>query len=221
MSMSKTVKAWDWDKNNDDIWFSPCEESYYLLNRWKEKGFNKFLDLGCGRGRHSIQFAKDGFDVTAIDLSEVAVSGLNDWSLRETLSITAKVGNMMCLPIEEDSFDCLLAYHVISHTDSIGINQVIAELHRVLKPGGEFFISFCSKNAWSFRDAGFPKLDDNTIIKIEDGAENDVPHFYADDITIKHLLKGFKMITVRQVQDVILQGSDYVSWHYFVLGQKE
>lgn len=34
-----------------------------------EKG-SKVLDLACGAGRHSILFAKNGFDVTAIDISD-------------------------------------------------------------------------------------------------------------------------------------------------------
>ena len=218
--MSELVKAWNWDKNKDDIWFIPSEESYYLLNRWKEKGFSKFLDLGCGRGRHSIQFAKDGFDVSSVDLSPVAVNGLNEWAGNEDLNISATVSDMMHLPFNDNTFDCLLAYHVISHTDSKGIIKVISEIRRVLKAGGEFYITFCSKNAWSFKEAGYPKLDENTVIKIENGAENNIPHFYVDDKVIKELLKGFKLITVRHIQDVVLDGHEYVSWHYFVLGEK-
>ena len=216
--MSELKKAWDWDKNNEKIWFTPSEESYYLVNRWKEKGFINFLDLGCGRGRHSIQFAKKGFNVKSVDLSEVAVSGLNEWAKKEGLNISAVIGDMMNLPFKDHEFDCLLAYHVISHTDTKGIIKVLSELKRVLKPNGEFFITFCSKNSWSYKDAGYPKYDENTVIKIEEGPENNVPHFYADDSLIKEILQGINIITVRHVQDVIIEGHDYVSWHYFILG---
>lgn len=219
--MEKISKAWDWDKNTDKIWFTPCEESYYLINRWREKGLYEFLDLGCGRGRHSIQFAKAGFNVNSVDLSEVAVAGLSKWAEEENLNINVNICDMMNLPFKDNSFDCILAYHVISHTDSKGIIKILSELKRVLKAGGEFYITFCSKNSWSFKDSGYPKLDDNTVIKVEDGAENNIPHFYADDALIKELLSDFKLTTVRQVQDVVLEGHDYVSWHYFVLGGKQ
>ena len=39
----------------------------------KESGSNKslkILDVGCGTGRHSVELAKRGFDITGIDLSE-------------------------------------------------------------------------------------------------------------------------------------------------------
>lgn len=218
--MAELTKAWNWDKNKEAIWFTPSEDSYFLLNRWKGNGFKRFLDLGCGRGRHSIQFAKSGFEVSSVDLSDRAVNGLNEWAEKENLSISAVLGDMMNLPFDDNTFDCLLAYHVISHTDSKGIVKVISEISRLLKAGGEFYITFCSRNAWSFKDSGYPKIDENTVVKIEDGAENNIPHFFVDDADIKELLKEFKLITVRQVQDVVLDGHDYVSWHYFVLGEK-
>lgn len=218
--MQDNTKAWDWNKNSDELWFVPSEESYYLVNRWKEKGFKKFLDLGCGRGRHSIQFALNGFDVSSVDLSDVAVAGLQKWAEKEGISISTAIGNMTDLPFEDGSFDCLLAYHVISHTDSKGIIKVISEIRRILRDGGEFFITFCSKNTWTYKESGYPKLDENTVIKLEDGPENNIPHYHVDEVVLKELLSDFNLITVRQVQDILINGSEYVSWHYFVLGRK-
>lgn len=63
-------KAWDWEKNQSDYWLIPCVESPYLAERWQGKGFLRFLDLGCGLGRHAVYMAKKGFEVTAADLSE-------------------------------------------------------------------------------------------------------------------------------------------------------
>jgi hypothetical protein len=30
-------KAWDWEKEKNNIWLEPCEESYYYVNKWKNQ----------------------------------------------------------------------------------------------------------------------------------------------------------------------------------------
>ena len=177
-------KAWDWEKIETDIWYRPAEIAYYLAERWKQKGYSHFLDLGCGLGRHSLFFARKGFTVHSIDLSESAVEGLRATASEQNLPITAQCGDMSALPYQDDAFDCLLAYHVISHTDTAGIKKILSEIRRVVKNGGEVYLTLCSKNAWSYKEAGFPVVDENTVIKVEDGPENGIPHFFTDAETI-------------------------------------
>lgn len=44
-----------------------------LLDYLKSKAGSFMLDIGCGKGRHSVQLASKGFDVTGIDLSERSI----------------------------------------------------------------------------------------------------------------------------------------------------
>jgi len=220
--MENISKPWDWNRNTQEFWNTPSEESYYLLNRWKNKNYRSFLDLGCGLGRHSLLFARNDFMVDSFDLSNKVIEDLraksNELGLKQ---ITFTTGDMNQLPYADNSFDCLLAYHVISHTDSQGIKKIIKEIDRVLKEDGEFFLTVCSKNSWSFQEAGYPKYDENTIIKIEDGPENGIPHFYCDENTIKELFNTFNVINIKHTKDIILYGSELKnSWHYFILGTK-
>jgi ubiquinone/menaquinone biosynthesis C-methylase UbiE len=221
--MKEISKPWDWSKNTQDFWNNPSEESYYLLNRWKNKNYKYFLDLGCGLGRHSLLFATNDFQVNSYDLSNIAVNELKSKTASLGLhNIVCTTGDMNKLPYPDNSFDCLLAYHVISHTDSQGIKNIIKEINRVLKSNGEFYLTLCSKNSWSFQEAGYPKHDENTIIKIEDGPENGIPHFYSDEDTITDLFGNFRLINIRHVKDVLLHETALKnSWHYFILGQKE
>jgi len=171
-------KAWDWNKESSPVWLQPSEESYFIAQKWKDKKIKKVLDFGCGRGRHSIYFAKQGFHVSAFDLSEESTEYLRAWAERENLSVGIKTADMLELPYDDNSFDAIFAYHVISHTDSAGIKKIIREISRVLKIGGEIYITLCSKETWSFKDAGYPKLDENTVIKTDEGPEKGIPHFY-------------------------------------------
>lgn len=213
-------KAWDWKRNASDRWDEPSEISYYLVQRWKEKGFGRFLDLGCGPGRHSMQFARAGFDVTAFDLSPEAVAMVEGKAREAGIGIGTRCGDMRRLPFPDASMDCLLAYHVISHTDTEGIREVLSEIRRVLRPGGELYLSFCSKKAWSFAEAGFERLDANTVLKREDGPEDGIPHFFVDEESLMSLLEGIDLLSLQHIQDLVVGGEPYGSWHYFLLGRK-
>lgn len=216
--MPEISKAWDWSKSNAQEWNYPSEESYYLLHRWQNRGFQRMLDLGCGRGRHALQFARAGFQVRAMDLSEPVVKALAQQAAKAHLPIQATTGDMLQLPYEDRQFDCLLAYHVISHTDSKGIQRILEEIRRVLKTGGEFFLTFVSKNGGGYQRSHYPRIDAHTLLKTDEGPEKNIPHFYADERLIHELFANDHLITVRQVQEVPVKAGDRDSWHYMVLG---
>jgi 2-polyprenyl-3-methyl-5-hydroxy-6-metoxy-1,4-benzoquinol methylase len=77
----------------------------YCALKWKEKGHKDLLDLGAGLGRHAIHFAKQGFRVNAIDISDYAIEYAKNWAAKEGLAIDAKVGDMLSLPYGDHAFD--------------------------------------------------------------------------------------------------------------------
>jgi len=209
-------KSWDWDKVSEQIWLQPSEESYFIAHKWKEKNIKKVLDFGCGLGRHSIFFAKQGFHVSAFDLSEEATHHLKSWSEKENLSIEIKNADMMQLPYDDNSFDAIFVYHVISHTDSAGIKKIINEMSRVLRIGGEIYITLCSKESWSFKEAGYPKLDESTVIKTDEGPEKGIPHFYVNFNDILDLLANYDIESNRHKEECYFSGKKLSSKHYFI-----
>jgi ubiquinone/menaquinone biosynthesis C-methylase UbiE len=84
-----------------------------------------------------------------MDLSIKGTEHLRKWADRENAAVDIRTGDMLALPYGDSSFDCVFAYHVISHTDTAGIRVIIGELGRVLKPNGEFYLTICSKESWS------------------------------------------------------------------------
>lgn len=209
-------KEWNWAEIKEKLWSEPSEDVYYYLNRWRKQGYKSFLDLGCGIGRHSLLFAENDFETYSLDLSQYAIDLLDEKAKELKLDIRTIISDINELPYEANKFDCLLAYHVISHTDSSGIKVIINEMNRVLKVGGEFFITLCSKNSPSFTQKNYPQIDDNTIIKTE-GPEMNVPHYYSDLCSVQELLSDFEIIRIRHIEDI---SGDTSSWHYFIHGRK-
>ena len=197
-------EKWKWEFVKDDesnIWKNPSVESYYLLHRWKEQNKKEFLDLGCGLGRHSILFGKYGFNVHCFDINEEAIVKTKEWAESESLDFEYNIGDMRKLPYKDESMDYILSRNVISHTDTQGVKQTIAEIHRVLKVGAECYLTLASKDAQGFKRKDWPSLDENTKITMEEGAEYKIPHFYADYNLIEELFRDFEIISITHVEE--------------------
>ena len=167
-------KPWVWSKLNasaQEQWKEPCIESYYLINRWKKQNKKDFLDIGCGLGRHTVQFAKNGFNVKGIDLSKEAVKSTKSWLEKEGLKADIKELDMIQLPYQKESIDCILCRNVISHTDTEGIKIIIEQIYNILRDGGECFLTLGSKNAETFKNENNPKKDANTAVRMDEGPE--------------------------------------------------
>ena len=222
--MEVKTKPWDWKIVKGDYeakWKTPSEEVYYLINRWHQEQKESVLDLGCGIGRHSILFSKEGFKTYGLDLSENAVSRARDWANECGLDIDFQVGDMISLPYSDEMMDAIFAYYVISHTDTKGVVKVIDQIDRVLKPQGEAYLTFGSKSSWGFKE-NWPVVDENTKIRIEDGPDNNVPHFYADPELIYNLFGNFDILDLKHIQKIEKVNEKVKTHeHYHVLVRKK
>ncbi len=218
-------KGWNWNivvGEHEDYWKNPSIESYYLLNRWLSQNKKEFLDLGCGLGRHSILFGKNGFNVHCMDISQDAVDKTRAWAETEKMTFDYAVSDMLNLPYEDNSMDCILCRNVISHTDTEGMKKVINELYRVLKNGGECYLTLGSKDTWGFKQEDWPLIDANTKLRMEEGPEYKTPHFYVNYEDAKNLFSDFNIITIYQVVDYFeKEDKVYDSYHYHLLIKKE
>lgn len=194
----------------------PSIESYYLLSKWKSENKKDFLDLGCGLGRHSILFGQNGFDVLCFDISDEAIKRTREWAESLNLKLDYKVGDMIKLPYEDNSVDCILCRNVISHTDTEGIKKIIKELKRVLRENGECYLTLGSKDTWGFKQEDWPLIDPNTRLRMEEGPEYEVPHFYADYDLIEELFSDFDILDIYQIVDYY-GDKKLGSYHYHVL----
>jgi ubiquinone/menaquinone biosynthesis C-methylase UbiE len=216
ISIMVKSKAWNWDISVAAQWEEPAGEIYPILNRWKTKKYENILDLGCGIGRHSVLFAQNEFKVSATDLGKEGLEKLEEMAGKLKLTIEINHADMVSLPYKDSEFDCILAFHSIYHQDDEGIRKVISEIKRVLKPGGEAFVTFNSKNGTSFNSADVKRISGNTIVKTH-GHEEGIPHYYANKEEVEELLKDFEIIEFSHKEEYY---PDYIGAHFFVLLNK-
>jgi SAM-dependent methyltransferase len=109
----------------------------------------RILDVGTGTGR-LWQYVPAEVEGYALDLSPVGAA--RALARRPDLTVSASVGEH--LPYPDQFFDLVVSADTIEHTFSPG--QTLAEIFRVLKPGGTFSASFPTPN--SLRKWGWNQL---------------------------------------------------------------
>lgn len=193
---------WNWRKiENIEYWKSPAKEVYAYLYLWSKKPNNKsLLDLGAGIGRHSLLFAKHGFDVTALDSSLSGIEDISNDLKKSNIKVNVIQSDMRAIPFSDNRFDFLIAYNSVYHSDDTGIRAVIKEIHRVLKPYGEAFITLLSKEDESFLDNIENLVSENTLLKKEQD-DSVLPHFFVDKDMIPKLFDDFKINSIYQSKE--------------------
>jgi SAM-dependent methyltransferase len=107
----------------------------------------RVLDLGCGAGRHAFEAWRRGATVVALDRSEAelkevrAVAGgmLAAGELVDGAPGGALNGDALALPARDETFDAVIASEVLEHVWDDA--RAIAELVRVLRPGGRLAVT--------------------------------------------------------------------------------
>ena len=119
----------------------------YLLDqvmKGRYRQTDKILDAGCGAGRNLHWFLKENIDVYGVDLNPGAINELKAAypSLPADRFQSCPVEH---LPFENNFFDHVISSAVLHFANSISqFQNMLAEMARVLKPGGSLFIRMTS-----------------------------------------------------------------------------
>ncbi len=100
----------------------------------------RILDLACGQGRHAIELAKRGYDITGLDYSEYLLSVASERARKEGVEVNFIKGDMRELPFENE-FDAIYMFFTSFGYFSDEENfRVLKEVSKSLKKGGKFLI---------------------------------------------------------------------------------
>jgi len=124
-------------------WFEQVERFRYAvepfifsLAQFTRHHGKTMLEVGVGAGTDHLQWARAGCVCYGVDLTEAAIE-----TTRERLAVYGFQSDLRridaeTLPFDDHRFDLVYSWGVIHH--SAHPEKIVQEIHRVLKPGGEF-----------------------------------------------------------------------------------
>ena len=125
--------------------FKQAERSYSAFQPHIELEDKNVLDVGCGLGGKELFYLQKGAcSVTGLDISEtnvqIARSCFAERQPGAEQRLRLVVADAAAMPFADNSFDAAISTYTFEHlADPAG---VLGEMQRVIKPGGEVFISF-------------------------------------------------------------------------------
>ena len=107
------------------------------------------LEVGCGMGCMAMNWARQGARVTAVDLNPVAVEQTRRRFTVFELEGDIREADARRLPFDDNAFDYAYSWGVLHHSPDLRAS--LAELHRVVKPGGGVGVMLYNRESLLFR----------------------------------------------------------------------
>jgi 2-polyprenyl-3-methyl-5-hydroxy-6-metoxy-1,4-benzoquinol methylase len=192
--------------------------------RWKGK---RVLEIGCGIGTDTMNFARNGARITSVDLSEksleVARQRAKLFGLEDRITFAQANAEELTRYVAVEPYDLIYSFGVIHHTPHP--ERVLEQLRYYIKPGTMLKVMVYYRWSWkvlaillSYGKGQFWKLDQ--LIARHSEAQTGCPVTYAySRRQASRLLEHYRF----SVRDVVVDHifpykiSDYVQYKYTVV----
>jgi SAM-dependent methyltransferase len=191
-------KQWDktYASSGDFFGKDPSELAVSALPTFKDNKVRTVLELGCGQGRDTWFFARNGLEVTALDYSEAGICQMKEKAKEAGAKVSLKVHDARNpLPFPNASFDAVYSHMFFTMEFSEEeVAKMLAECLRVLRPGGI--------NIYSVRNDHDPHYG-KFVLKGKDMWQNPmgfVVHFFTEE-KIRRLADGYDILSIKEFED--------------------
>ena len=191
------------------------------FGRWRDK---RVLELGCGIGTDTINFARAGARVTAVDLSSeslaIARQRADMFDFSDRITFYQGNGEALSSLVPVEPYDLVYSFGVVHHTPHP--DRAVMELRKYLRPGGVAKIMVYHRLSWKvlwillgYGRGRFWRLSE--LIAGYSEAQSGCPVTYAYRRRgARRLMEsnGFRVVDVRVDHIFPYRISDYVQYRY-------
>lgn len=168
------------------------------FERWKSK---KVLEIGCGIGTDTMNFARAGATVTAVDLSDeslqLARRRAEVFGLQDRITFIQANAERLSEFVPVATYDLVYSFGVIHHTPHP--ENVVREIRKYMGTQSELRVMIYNRYSWKvlwillkYGKGAFWKLDELVAKYSEAQTGCPVTYSYSQD-SVKNLLQGYKV----------------------------
>ena len=126
-----------WDRRfREHPW--PTEPDPLLVEHATGLPPGRALDMGSGPGRNSLWLARRGWQVTAVDASEVGLQLARERAAEEGLDVAVVHGDVLTWEVPKPSYELVVLANL--HLSQAHLPGVLERLAAALTPGGHLFV---------------------------------------------------------------------------------
>lgn len=199
-------------------YFNEVENRKYLVEphipgfaqfeRWTNR---RVLEVGCGIGTDTINFARAGATVTAVDLSEeslkLARRRAKTYGLEDSIEFIQGDAENLVEAVGRDDFDLIYSFGVIHHTPDP--DAAVRQIRQLCAPDGEFRMMVYAHDSWK------RIMIDSGLDQPEAASGCPIARTYTTE-SVHRLLTGFEVVEHRQTHIFPYVVEDYVDHRYTI-----
>ena len=125
----------------------PHIPAFVDFERWRDK---RVLEVGCGIGTDSINFARAGAHLTAVELSgeslRIAAERAEVMGVADRITFVQANAEELTSALDEEPFDLVYSFGVVHHTPHP--EKALAEIRALTAPGGTLKLMVYHRRSW-------------------------------------------------------------------------
>ena len=143
-------------------------EADFIQNAIQLKPQAKVLDVPCGEGRHSIELATRGYEVTGVDITLSLLNDAERKAAEQQLPIKWEHRDMRDLPWRQEFDGAFCFWGSFGYFDDKGNSDFLIAIHRALKAGAKFLVDTHVTETLLprfFRERGWRRVDNILVLE--------------------------------------------------------
>jgi 2-polyprenyl-3-methyl-5-hydroxy-6-metoxy-1,4-benzoquinol methylase len=167
---------------------------------------NEILDIACGSGDQSIEFAKQGFNVTAFDISDTLIAYAKDCAKTSNVSVNFTVGDMRAMSFTQQFNAAVLLSHSFGFFNHEVNTQVLKDTFATLKKGGKLLLDLMNpynlprfQKTWTALEGGY-LLSEPHLLDAPAGVLRGRPALFLDTVDNRIVLMDEDALSTNDIR---------------------